>query len=257
MEEHIAITTRVDGGPGLNIEGRIAQSLPLTVAGEPMGLLPQFGLWWPARRTVFIADTHFGKTATFRSHGIPVGDETLEADLDRLSEVFRLTGAERLVILGDLLHARRGRSSETIQRVTDWRRTHSALSIELVSGNHARAAGPPVAEWHMQILADGFREGPFIYRHHPKASADGYVLAGHLHPKVVLQLEAGGKVKLPCFWVREAMMVLPAFSSFIDSAPVQPALGEAVFAVAEGAVHDVTALTLPDKWPFRRNRRRR
>jgi hypothetical protein len=58
-------------------------------------------------------------------------------------------------------------------------------------------------------------------------------------------LEAGGKVKLPCFWVREGSMVLPAFGSFIDSAAVRPATGDTVYAVGEGALHNVTSLLVP------------
>jgi DNA ligase-associated metallophosphoesterase len=214
----------------------------ILVANERLVLHPEKALWWPARRTVFIADTHFGKTATFRAHGVPVGDETLEEDLSRLSEVIADSGCDRLVILGDLIHARRGRSPVTLDRITEWRRRHPALAIELVKGNHDRAAGPPLEEWDFQILPDSFREGPFVYRHDPTASAEGFVLAGHLHPKIVLPMEAGGRVKLPCFWIRDGVMVLPAFGSFIDSGRVEPEAGDAVYAVGEGAVHDVRGL---------------
>ena len=55
-------------------------------------------------------------------------------------------------------------------------------------------------------------------------------------------MEAGGKVKLPCFWNRGGVMVLPAFGSFIDSGQVQPEAGHGVYAIGDGAVHEVTAL---------------
>ncbi len=225
---------------GSQAQGRNG-SLETSIAGERVVLLPQKAMWWPARRTVFIADTHFGKAATFRAHGIPVGDEMQKHDLSRLADVILETGCERLVILGDLLHARRGRSPETLELISGWRRKHSGLTIELINGNHDRAAGPPVEEWDIKILPDSFQEGPFVYRHHPAAASEGFVLAGHLHPKVVLPMEAGGQVKLPCFWVRHGFAVLPAFASFIDSAPVQPATGDLVYSVGDGAVHNVTS----------------
>jgi len=219
-------------------------SVEITLAGERVVLLRDKALCWPIRRTVFIADTHFGKTATFRAHGIPVGDETLEDDLGRLSGIVRQTGCERLVILGDLIHARRGRSPATLNRVTEWRNQHPSLTIELVRGNHDRAAGPPVDEWNIHTLPTSFRDGPFVFSHEPAAATEGFVLAGHLHPKVVLPLEAGGKVKLPCFWVREDVMVLPAFGSFIDSAAVEPKTGDRIYAIGDGAIHDVTSLVV-------------
>ncbi|OAI54176.1 hypothetical protein AYO47_03365 [Planctomyces sp. SCGC AG-212-M04] len=217
----------------------------VSVAGERLVLHPEKGVWWPGRRTVFIADTHFGKTATFRAHGVPIGDETLQHDLERLSELVAETSCERLVILGDLIHARRGRSLVTLDRITAWRRRHAELAIELVKGNHDRAAGPPLEEWAIKILPDRFEEDPFVYRHDPVAAAESFVLAGHLHPKVVLPMEAGGKAKLACFWIRAGLMVLPAFGSFIDSAAVEPAEGDAIYAIAERSVHDVTPLLAP------------
>jgi DNA ligase-associated metallophosphoesterase len=220
----------------------VGGSFEISVQMERLVLHPEKAVWWPGRRTVFIADTHFGKTATFRAHGVPIGDETLEHDLERLSKLVAESRCERLVILGDLIHARRGRSPVTLDRITAWRRRHRELAIEMVKGNHDRGAGPPVEEWEIRMLPDSFREGPFVYRHDPISAEEGFVLAGHLHPKAVLPMEAGGKAKLACFWVRERVMVLPAFGSFIDSAAVEPAEGDAVYAVAEGAVHDVTVL---------------
>ena len=222
----------------------VSLGLELRLSGESVVLLPQKAVWWPARSTVLIADTHFGKAATFRSHGIPIGDESLEQDLERLSEIVNHTSADRVVVLGDLLHARRGRSPQTLARITRWRTQHRALAVELVRGNHDRAAGPPVEDWQMGILPDEHREGPFAFCHYPKDVAGAYVLAGHLHPKIVVPFEAAGKAKLACFWIRPQHAVLPAFGSFIDSAAVAPLPEDRVYAIAESHVHDVTALTV-------------
>ena len=50
----------------------LAGSLGILLAGEPVHLLAQHALWWPAQGTLFIADLHLGKAATFRARGIPV-----------------------------------------------------------------------------------------------------------------------------------------------------------------------------------------
>jgi len=212
----------------------------ITIAGEDLQLLPQKALWWPARRSLLISDTHFGKTATFRQHGIPVSDHTLEEDLARLSDAVHSTTADRLVILGDLLHARRGRSPETLARVTHWREEHSSLHVELIRGNHDRSAGPPLDDWRIAILSDAHREGPFAFCHAPGEVEGAYVLCGHLHPKAIVNLGAGTLSKLPCLWIRPRWAVLPAFGSFIDSAPVAPEADDRVLAIADGQAHDVT-----------------
>jgi uncharacterized protein len=236
------------------LEFRAAGRLEIRLAGEALVLLPEKALWWPARGCVFIADTHFGKTATFRAHGVPVCDGALADDLARLSHVLEDTRASRLVILGDLLHARRGRSHETLARVSAWRDQHREVHIQLVSGNHDRSAGPPLHEWRMELLADSHQEGPFCLRHHPHASTTGYVLAGHLHPKAALAMEGGASAKLPCFWRQEHVMVLPAFGSFIDSAVVKPGERDSIYVLADNSVHDVTPLV---RRPSRRRDRAR
>jgi len=220
----------------------MSEGLQFSLAGEAVALLHERALWWPSRKTLFITDTHFGKAATFRAHGIPLGDHSLERDLERLTTAVRRTASERVVILGDLLHARRGRAPETLARISRWRAGLSALAIQLVPGNHDRAAGPPLDDWHMEFLPNGHLEGPFEYQHSPTVSQQGYVLAGHLHPKAVLRLGAGGEAKLPCLWIRPAVAILPAFGSLIDSAAISPSPDDRVLAITDHDVHDVTGL---------------
>ncbi len=71
-------------------------------------LLPQRAVFDPAERTLFVADVHFGKAAAFRALGAPVPKGTTADNLARLTALMEATGAARLVVLGDLLHARAG-----------------------------------------------------------------------------------------------------------------------------------------------------
>lgn len=41
-------------------------------AEESLHLLPEHALWWPAAQTLFIADLHLGKAASYRRLGQPV-----------------------------------------------------------------------------------------------------------------------------------------------------------------------------------------
>lgn len=84
------------------------------LAGERVELLAERALHWPRARTLFVADVHLGKTAAFRAGGVPLPGGTTAADLARLSAVLAATCAERLVVLGDLLHAAAGRTPSSI-----------------------------------------------------------------------------------------------------------------------------------------------
>ena len=78
--------------------------------GVLLTLLPERAVWWGAEKTLLIADPHFGKAAAFRFAGIPVPETSHEDDLERLSHLLMRTDAQRLVILGDFLHAKTGRN---------------------------------------------------------------------------------------------------------------------------------------------------
>ena len=212
----------------------------IEVKGETLHLLPEHAVWWPAGDAVFLGDLHWGKAATFRAAGLPLPDTEVDTDLGRISAILERTGVSQLVVLGDLLHSRRGRDKRTFAAVTRWREQHAETALTLIEGNHDRGAGRPPAEWGFEVVAPGRQMGPFVLQHYPDASPDGYVLAGHLHPKVTLRGRGGQEAKLPCFWFGEQVGVLPAFGSLIDGGPVSPATGDAVFVVADDEVLDVS-----------------
>lgn len=82
-------------------------AIEIEFGDQQLALLPDRAVWWPLARTLFIADSHFGKAATFRAAGLPIPDAT-ETDLARLDRLLQSTIARRLIVLGDLLHNKRG-----------------------------------------------------------------------------------------------------------------------------------------------------
>jgi len=206
---------------------------------QRLSLLPERALYWHERRTLLIADPHFGKAATFRSAGIPVPRGTTTTDLIRLDAALSATGAERLVFLGDLLHARSGRAAATLDAVADWRSRYQQLEIVLVRGNHDRSAGDPPDCWDFSCVKGPVTEGPFVFAHEPAESASGYVLSGHLHPCVRLDDGIGPGIRAACFWFGPRTAVLPAFGSFTGAHRVRPCQGDRVFAVGPDCVVEV------------------
>jgi len=206
------------------------------IAGERLVLLPERVAYWPRAQTLLVADAHFGKAAAFRAAGVPVPRGTTTGSLDRLDAAFDRTGATRIVFLGDFLHAREGREAETIRVVADWRNYHAPVDMLLVRGNHDARAGDPDASIGIRCVNGPVVEAPLVFTHKPVVSDEGYVICGHLHPGARLTGPAREHTRLPCFWVRPNMMVLPAFGEFTGMADIYPEPSDAVWVVADDAV---------------------
>ena len=206
------------------------------VYGETLTLLSERAVYWERTQTVFVADMHLGKTATFRANGIPLPDDNTDADLQRLSHVLAKTDARKLIILGDLLHAAKGRDTRTLDAFSTWRTHHSELAIYLVRGNHDRSAGDPPVTWNIHTV-NGPTLGPnFILTHEPFEPPSGYALAGHLHPAARLTGKGRQMLMLPCFWFGASCGVLPAFGSFTGTASISAQPGDRVFIIADNKV---------------------
>ena len=129
-------------------------SVSIEWQGESLDLLPDRAVYWPKEKILYIADTHFGKAATFRKVGIPVSEHTTAEDCERLSKLVEGTGAEKLIILGDFLHARAGRAQPVRNQLFDWRDQHKQLSIVLIRGNHDNQSGDPWPELDIECMPD-------------------------------------------------------------------------------------------------------
>ena len=207
----------------------------LVLEGETVLLLAQKALYWPARRMLVIADIHFGKAAAFRALGVPVPRGTTTENLDALDALMALHPVDQLMFLGDFLHARASHASATLAAMLAWRLRHPGLRLLLVRGNHDKRAGDPAAALGMEIVDEPYTDGPFSFCHHPDIAADGYVLAGHVHPVYVLATRVDS-VRLPCFQVGPSRMILPSFGSFTGGFVVTAAPGERIFVSAGDAV---------------------
>jgi uncharacterized protein len=206
------------------------------VAGEKLLLLPERVACWPARRTLFVADFHLGKAASFRSAGIPLPSGTTTENVERLDRAIAGAGATQVVFLGDFLHSAAGRAPRTLERFAAWRESRRDVALTIVRGNHDEKAGDPPEGWGVRCIDAGEALGPFILNHEPGASRAGYALAGHIHPAVRLSAAGEKPVRLPCFWFGARYGVLPAFGAFTGNAEILPRRGDQVYVIAEHEV---------------------
>ena len=211
--------------------------LTVAVEGEALTLLPQKAAYLRERQTLMIADAHLGKAVSFRRLGVPVPQGTTAENLATLSGLVAQFDVRRIVFLGDLLHSAAAQSAGTQAAVVRWRDAHRDLHLTLVRGNHDDRAGDPPTALDIDVVDEPLRLGPWALCHHPRAQEAGYVLAGHLHPCVMLRGRARDRMRLPCFWFGRRVGVLPAFGAFTGMHPIAAQPHDRVYALSAEAVY--------------------
>lgn len=203
--------------------------LAIEYAGETLLLLADKAVYWPSQQTLLVADLHIGKAASYRALHQPVPRGTTEATLARLDRLLARYACQRLVVLGDFLHARTARAAGTLAALAAWRDRHSGVEIVLVRGNHDRHAGDPPAELGIAVHEEPWLLGPLALSHEPEPHPTHAVLAGHVHPAYVLRGRARQRLRLPCFVIGAQVAVLPAFGEFTGGWNVAPQAGTRLF----------------------------
>ena len=209
----------------------------VSVAGEALMPLADRALFWPRTATLIVADVHLGKGAAFRRAGVPVPSGATRTDLARLDALIAERRPTRLLVLGDLFHARLSDDEPAIAAIDAFRARHAALAIHAIRGNHDRHVERLPASWHIDWIAAALHEPPFVFAHEPLADPRGYVLAGHIHPVLALRSRHDA-ARLPVFWFRHAerIGVLPSFGSFTGGHPVSPGKADSVVVVTPAGV---------------------
>lgn len=210
----------------------MSEALTITLHNEIAVLDPLRALYLPAYGTVVVSDLHLGKAAHLRKHGSALPEGHDARTLDRLSAVLATYRPEQLIVVGDLFHSVHNRQWE---RLVAWR-THHTVPFILVRGNHDLLADDHYADAGIRCVDTELVLGPFRLRHHPSASAGGHVIAGHIHPGVVLRGEGLQRMQLPCFHIGATTTVLPAFGTNTGLHRIRPLPGERVYAVTDTRV---------------------
>ena len=205
-------------------------------SGHDFNLLAERALHWIDQSALIIADAHFGKAASFRAAGVPVPAGTTSANLQQLDRALRISAAERLIILGDFLHARDGRSDSTMSLLEKWRLHHANLHIVLVRGNHDQHAGDPPADWRVQCVDEPWLHAGMALCHEPCLHKRCPVIAGHVHPCVRLHDVDGSGHRASCFLFRKRQVIMPAFGSFTGAHLIRAQRGDRVFVVGPDEV---------------------
>ncbi|WP_435174628.1 metallophosphoesterase [Halorussus sp. AFM4] len=175
-------------------------SLVEPVPGEPAAVA-DLG----SERALVVADFHAGVEQALRAEGVSLASRA-EQRRERLLSLVTRTDPDRVVFLGDLMHAigdpggaERGEIEVLLERLDEL-----GLSATLVKGNHDGA----IESWADLDVTDGagVRLGDVGFAHGhtwpvPEVLASEVVCVGHEHPAVRLEDEVGGS-RVERAWLR-------------------------------------------------------
>lgn len=202
----------------------------IRVGDQDLELLPQKAVYWKQQKILIVSDTHFGKSAHFRSHGIYVPDDGFINDLNTLKFLFETRKPEKLIVTGDMFHSKYNAACE---QFANFMRQYSSISVGLIKGNHDILKPKEYESLGIEIV-DKLELHNILLVHQLKDEEhSSHVLAiqGHIHPAVRLKGKAKQHASLVCFYISDKVLTMPAFGSFTGNAYIKPKENDAVYAI--------------------------
>jgi DNA ligase-associated metallophosphoesterase len=167
-------------------------------------------LFWPARRTLMVADLHLEKGSAFATRGILLPPYDTAATLQRLAAAIARHRPARVVCLGDSFHDAGAAARLPPDQAALIGRLTAAHEWIWLAGNHDPA---PPADWGGRVERE-ITLGPLVLRHQAAEAgpAPGEV-SGHYHPKASVRLRAR-RFTGRCFVTDGRRVILPAFGAY-------------------------------------------
>ncbi len=178
--------------------------MQIRFAGEIFEPLLSGALFWPAQRTLLVADLHLEKMSSFAASGQLLPPYDTRSTLHALGRDIADTGASRVICLGDSFHRDEGVRSlpeEDRARITA---LTGSLEWIWLAGNH-----DPTPHQLGGECSTSIELGSVALTHEPTRGANG-LIAGHLHPAARVML-GGRSVRRPCFAHDGRLLILPAY----------------------------------------------
>ena len=180
--------------------------MELALGGERFLADRSGALYWPAERTLIVADLHLEKASFFAARGVMLPPYDTNATLEALSQVLKVYEPIRVIALGDSFHDGGGGARPSAEsRAALLALQHSREGV-WISGNH----DPDIIEEIGGRFSEVFQRRNLTFQHQPGSGA--FEIVGHFHPVARVYVR-GRTVRRRCFAASERRMVLPAFGS--------------------------------------------
>jgi DNA ligase-associated metallophosphoesterase len=191
-------------------------------------------LFWEERKMLICADIHNGKGAHFSQNGITLPALVNKNNFWNLAIAFEKFRPEKFLVLGDMMH-----STENYEwaEFEDFMDNYPEINRILVRGNHELYGDHKYADLGFEVFTD-LTLGDILFTHEPLTDipTSKTNICGHIHPAIRASGSAGQSLRLPCFWVKENQIILPAFGTFTGMHSIKPRRGERIFAIANEKV---------------------
>jgi hypothetical protein len=190
---------------------------PFPFAGHEMLLGHGRALYWPAERALLVADLHLEKASWFAQRGQMLPPYDSRDTLERLADAVRITGARRVITLGDNFHDDAGALRldahctgmlEALTRALDW---------VWITGNHDEQ----LPRGFGGTIVPELEVGGITLRHEARAGETAPEMSGHYHPKLRVNVR-NRHIARPCAVLARGgangfggaeRMILPAFGT--------------------------------------------
>lgn len=190
-----------------------AMFAPFAFAGHEMLLGQGRALYWPAQDALLVADLHLEKASWFAQRGSMLPPYDSRDTLERLADAVRITGARRVITLGDNFHDDAGAHRldpyctgmlEALTRALDW---------VWITGNHDEA----LPKGFGGTIVPELELGGITLRHEAKPGETAPELSGHYHPKLRVNVR-NRHIARPCAVMGRSAsgaerMIMPAFGT--------------------------------------------
>lgn len=202
----------------------------ILVCGKHFSTDPSGALYWPAQRTLVVADLHLEKGSAAAEKGRLLPPYDTRSTLRRLAAVMDQYDPDRVIALGDSFH-----DEAAVERLP--RADRETLSIlrqgrewYWITGNH----DPDLPDWLGGIVCPALTIEGIKFRHEPQNGSRSHEVAGHLHPAARLT-RRGSSVRRKCFISNGARLIVPAFGAYAGGLNVLDKTFQALF--ADGDFH--------------------
>lgn len=187
----------------------MSSSIPLVINGTELRADAGGVLYWPARKTLIVADLHLEKGSSLARSGTLLPPYDTRATIERLRGAIESYAPDRVICVGDSFH-----DAAAATRLVGEDRAELAALIRRVdwvwiTGNH----DPLPPEGLGGTVADAVVDGSLTFRHEAHATGASGEISGHYHPVARVRVR-GRTVSGRCFVHDGARLILPAFGAY-------------------------------------------
>lgn len=202
----------------------------ITLGSTEVWLLSDCAMYIPFDESLIIADWHLGKTAHFRKFGIFVPKTSLDKEFEQLVTLVATYPVQRVIFLGDLFHSEWNMDWDLFLDALD---QFFDIEFVLTLGNHDILDFQQYEMEHLKIVKKFEVNSDIVLSHQPlkRVPENQYNIVGHVHPGIELRTKSKQSFRLPCFYIKDKVVTLPAFGAMTGLYILDKADADACYAI--------------------------